>query len=92
MGGVSAIYDLEIKVVEQKGVCPVGHKVGDIFLFEGGLTGAGLCTTALSALLPAISVLTIGAGFPWEADQNSSRRACQDYNNTVIFEVRRILR
>ncbi len=85
-----AISDLEIRVVAQKGSCPVGHKIGDVFLFKGGLTGEGLCTTALTALLPAISVLSIGGSFPWESDPCSTQRACQDFNNTVIFEVKRV--
>lgn len=84
-----AICDLAIKVVAQKGSCPAGHKPGDTFLFKGGLTGEGLCTTALAALMPAISVLSVGGSFPWEKDPRSTRRACQDFNNTVIFEITR---
>lgn len=81
--------DLVISVIKQKGSCPVGHKVGDKFYFSGGLTGEGLCTTALAALIPAISVLTVGASFPWETDPNATIRGCQDCKNTVEFEVRR---
>ena len=85
-----AVYDLQIRVVECKGLCPVGHKTGDTFLLSQGLAPSGLCMTALSALVPAISVLMLGASFPWEDDPACTVRACQDYRNSVIFEVRRV--
>ncbi len=85
-----AVYDLQIRVVECKGLCPVGHKTGDTFLLSQGLAPSGLCMTALSALVPAISVLMFGGSFPWEDDPACTVRACQDYRNSVIFEVRRV--
>lgn len=84
-----AIHDLEIKVVAQKGVCPVGYKTGDSFIIKEGLTPAGLCMTALAALMPGIHVLLVGGSFPWEKDPDATRRACQDFENTVLFEIRR---
>lgn len=85
-----AVHDLQIKVVDCKGLCPVGHKTGDVFSVSQGLAPSGLCMTALSALIPAISVLMLGGSFPWEDDPACTVRACQDYRNSVIFEVRRV--
>ena len=85
-----AVYDVEIRVAEQQGVCPVGFKVGDTFLVKEGLSPSGMCMTAMSALLPAITVLMVGGSFPWESDSESTKRGCQDYKNPVVFEVRRL--
>ena len=85
------VHDLQIKVIDQKGACPVGYKVGDTFYIKNGLTPQGLCMTALSALIPGISVLMVGGSFPWEKDPDSTCRSCQDYKNPVIFEIKRIL-
>ncbi|KJS21870.1 MAG: hypothetical protein VR72_08380 [Clostridiaceae bacterium BRH_c20a] len=87
---MSQIYDLQIKVVDQKGECPVGHKIGETFYIKEGKSPTGLCMTALSALIPGISVLIVGASFPWEEDPAVTCRSCQDYKNPVIFEIRRI--
>ena len=82
-----AVYDLQIRVVECKGLCPVGHKTGDTFLLSQGLAPSGLCMTALSALVPAISVLMFGGSFPWEIRLYCGVPGLQ---NPVIFEVRRV--
>lgn len=82
-----SVHDLEIRVVDCKGVCPVGHRVGDTFTVRGGVSPSGVCMTALSALVPAISVLMLGGSFPWEDDPARTVRACQDYKNSVLFEV-----
>lgn len=83
------ISNLTIKVLECKGGCPLGHKAGDTFEIRGGVSPSGLCMTALSALVPGISVLMLGGSFPWEKDPEATVRACQDYKNAVIFEIRR---
>ncbi len=84
------VHDLQIKVLECKGKCPLGHVAGDTFTIKGGVAPAGLCMTALSALIPGISVLMLGGSFPWEADPECTTRSCQDYKNAVIFEIRRL--
>lgn len=85
-----SIYDLQVKVVDQKGNCPLGYKIGDTFYINEGKSPYGLCMTALSALVPGISVLMVGGSFPWETDPEATRRACQDYKNMVVFEIRRL--
>lgn len=85
-----AVSELRIKVLECKGECPVGHKAGDTFTIKDGLSPCGLCMTAMSALVPAISVLMLGGSFPWEKDPAKTVRSCQDYKNAVLFEVSRI--
>lgn len=84
------VHNLQIKVLECKGKCPLGHKRGDVFFVEEGVSPHGLCMTALAALIPGISVLMLGGSFPWEKDLDCTTRACQDYTNSVIFEIRRL--
>ena len=44
-------YDVEIEIVEQRGHCPNGHKIGEKFL-AGRKTPAGICMGAFASLLP----------------------------------------
>jgi uncharacterized repeat protein (TIGR04076 family) len=46
--------------------------------------------TAMAALIPAVSVLMVGGSFPWEDDPDSCCRTCQDRQNPVTFEIRRL--
>jgi len=85
-----SIYNLRIKVVDQKGKCPIGYKIGDTFYIKDGLSPSGLCMTALSALIPGISVLMVGGSFPWEENPDATCRSCQDYKNPVVFEISRL--
>lgn len=88
---MAGVYDLIITVKEQEGTCPLGYKVGDAFYVRNGVSPAGLCMTAMAALIPAISVLLVGGSFPWENDPDATCRTCQDKRNAVTFEVRRIV-
>ena len=45
-------YDVLVKVVDQKGECGVGHKVGDEFIIKDMKTPEGLCVGALDAMCP----------------------------------------
>jgi uncharacterized repeat protein (TIGR04076 family) len=84
------VFDLKITVKSQRGECAFKYKEGDVFWVRGGASPEGLCMTALAALMPAISVLSVGGSFPWEPDPDSTCRACPDGDNPVVFEVRRI--
>ncbi|MBC7083541.1 MAG: TIGR04076 family protein [Firmicutes bacterium] len=87
---MGSIYDLVITVKDQQGSCALGHKVGDKFYIRKGASPSGLCMTAMAALIPAISVLMVGGSFPWEDDPDATCRTCQDRQNPVTFEVRRL--
>ena len=82
-------YDVEIKVISQKGECTAGHKVGDTWTM-GAKTTEGLCASALHSFFPELRVLRFGGAFPWEKDQDTTTAACPDALNPVVFQLRRI--
>ncbi|MDY6917204.1 MAG: TIGR04076 family protein [Chloroflexota bacterium] len=76
------------RVIQQKGTCEAGHKVGDEFVI-GQKTPAGMCSWAFFALFPFAEVLEFGGSFPWEEDPDKAVAQCPDAANPVVFEVRR---
>ena len=83
------IYDVQIKVISQKGECSAGHKVGDTWVM-GAKAPEGLCASALHSIFPEVRVLRFGGSMPWEKDKDATCLACSDPLNPVVFEVRRI--
>jgi uncharacterized repeat protein (TIGR04076 family) len=81
-------YDVEIKVVSQKGYCGAGHKVGDTWNM-GATTVEGICASALNSIYPDFRVLRFGGELPWEEDKDTATIACPDAINPVVFEIRR---
>jgi uncharacterized repeat protein (TIGR04076 family) len=87
---VQGEYDVELKVIEQKGTCSFGHKVGDVIVFrERGIEGK-ICFHALYSVLPKVMAMRYGAEFPWSEDKDVSTHACPDAYNPVVFQVRRL--
>jgi uncharacterized repeat protein (TIGR04076 family) len=82
-------YDIEITVISQKGTCGVGHKVGDKWVVSGS-TPAGICNSAYHDLYPDIRILRFNGILPWNKDPDVTRLACSDYENPVVFELKRI--
>lgn len=86
---------IEIQLVEARGTCVAGHKVGDTFRVPGGtprFSCDGLCIHALYSMLPKIFAMRYGARFPWEAEgQQALSHACPDAANPHTFELRRIV-
>lgn len=81
---------VKIKVVSQKGVCQINHKLGDeIIVSENGIQG-NICLHALYSLLPKAFAIMYGATFPWLKSFENPRHACPDGKNPVIFEFERI--
>ena len=83
------IRNVRIKILNQKGTCAAGHKVGDEWVV-GEKTPGGLCLFAFSALLPTITPLMFGSSFPWESEPGMTTTACPDPDNPVVFELRRV--
>jgi uncharacterized repeat protein (TIGR04076 family) len=86
---MAEMYQVNLKVVSQKGTCEAGHKVGDEFKCIG-LTPGGVCLSAFDALMPTLWALMFGAEFPWSQDKDRAEVACPDAQNPVVFELRRI--
>ena len=85
-------YDVQLKVVSQKGTCAAGHKVGDEVLIsykENKIEGK-ICLHSLYSILPKIFAFSYGAIFPWLENPDISTHACPDAWNPVVYEVRRL--
>ena len=86
---MSERYEVNIKVISQKGTCAYEHKVGEEWVLKTK-TPEGICLAAFNSLLPNARVLMFGGSFPWEADPDVTTIACPDAENPVVFEVRRL--
>ena len=82
-------YKVVARIVSQKGICSLGHKVGDEFVI-GDYTPAGMCSWAFYTLFPFATALQFGGSFPWESDPDKAVVACPDSANQTVFELRRI--
>jgi uncharacterized repeat protein (TIGR04076 family) len=82
-------YDVQITVISQKGVCGAGHKVGDQWIVSG-VTPAGFCNAAFSILYPNIRMFRFGGILPWTKDPDTYNVSCDDPENPVVFELKRI--
>ena len=83
-------YKVQLKVIDQKGTCSFGHKVGDVITFtERGIEGE-ICFSALYSVLPKVMALRYGAEIPWLEDKDVATHACPDAYNPLVFEVRRL--
>ena len=82
-------YDVEVKVVSQKGTCGAGHKVGDKWTISSK-SPEGICLSALDVIFPSVRVLRFGGSFPWGKDKDVAVVACPDASNPVVFELRRL--
>jgi uncharacterized repeat protein (TIGR04076 family) len=85
---------IEVTQIQQKGVCPRGIKVGDVYVYEDDKLPAIPCQDALYTLWPWMSILRYGGSNPWETDQHGGRGffrvCCQDPDSPVAFRVSRI--
>ncbi len=83
-------YKVELRVIEQKGTCSFGHKVGDVIVFDGRKVDGEICFSALYSVIPKVYAMRYGVQFPWLEDKDVATHACPDAYNPVVFEVRRI--
>lgn len=82
-------YDVVVTVKSQKGHCGWGHKVGDSWKITG-TTPEGMCLAGFAAILPAVRTYMMGGVHPWEKDPDAAYLCCQDADNPVVFEIRRV--
>ena len=82
--------EIEITVINQKGTCHAGHKVGDKFYCTDHKGPEGLCGWAFASIFPYISGLAHGAKYKWEVDKtkNKATACCSDPINPVVFEIK----
>ena len=86
-------YQCEVTVKSVSGKCIFGHKVGDKIFFDGRTIKGDICYEALSTLLHRINAMRFGVDYPFaKDDHNVINTACVDPYNTVVFEVKRIVK
>ncbi len=79
-----------IEVVEAKGKCSFGYKVGDKWETRGLKCIPGFCGAAFHTAFPALFALNFGAKFFFMPDPNSiDTVTCPDGGN-IIFKVTRV--
>ena len=83
------IYKIEAVVVEQKGTCVAGHKVGDKIELND-IKAPSICRPLLNALNGQAMTLKYGGDMPWLKDKDVTRIACPDPENPVVVEIKRI--
>lgn len=84
-------YKLTCKIIEAKGYCIMGHKVGEEF--EISMLNAGkMCGAFYHATYPEIQTLQLGGALPWEQSPDLCHPSCPDQHNLVTAEIRRTLR
>ncbi|MGA2775737.1 MAG: TIGR04076 family protein [Candidatus Omnitrophota bacterium] len=79
-----------IEVVQAKGKCTFGYKVGDKWETTGLKCIPGFCGAAFHTAFPALFALNFGAKFFFMPDPNSiDTVTCPDGGN-IVFKVRRV--
>ena len=83
------------KIVEVKGECSAGHRVGekfDLTLYSEDVAKAhrasGICAFLYDAIFPYLTALQFGGTFPWEKDKDRFLASCPD-NGKVVIEITR---
>jgi len=81
---------MRLEVVQAKGKCAYGYKVGDTFETEGLKCIPGFCGAAYHCAFPALFALNFGAKFFFMQDHDSiDTVTCPDGGN-IVFKVSRI--
>ena len=86
---MKAPYRVEMKVIEQKGTCEFGHRVGDVVKFDGETIEGKICWHSLCSVIYKVHGSLYGADYPWLKDKEVVWHPCPDFKNPVIYEIRR---
>ena len=84
------VPDVTCTVISQEGHCDHNCKVGKTFHIKHGVPPAGMCPHAVHTFFPFLQGLLFGASYPWEPDPDIARVACPDWENPVVYELRRL--
>lgn len=77
---------VRITIKEQRGVCVAGHRVGDVFTYDGLRLPEGMCAAMWNVVYPIAKALAGGCEFSWMVD-GKAKLACPDADNPVVFEI-----
>jgi len=81
-------YKLIATVIDAKGQCDAGHKLGDTFELSIMKT-SGLCGGFYHDMFPAISTYEFGGTYPWH-EEGIFYAGCPDIKNQITLKVERI--
>lgn len=79
-----------IEVVQSKGKCTFGYKVGDKWETTGLKCISGFCGAAFHAAFPALFALNFGAKFFFMKDPNSIDTVTCPDGGDIVFKVTRV--
>lgn len=84
-------YKVRLRVVEIQGTgkCPLGHRIGDEFTYEGW-TIPNLCPAAFNILYPVIRVLSYGGRVGDSPNEYKIQLCCYDPANPTVFQLERL--
>lgn len=80
-------YKVVATVIESKGHCSAGHKVGDTLEISCHNPG-GLCGFFYHDLFPALQTFQFGGNLPWWSE-DSIEVGCPDSKNLVTLKLKR---
>ncbi len=83
----SGVIPLVAEIVEVKGNCHAGHKVGDTMSIGCWDTG-GLCGFFYHDIFPSLNVMQFGGRYPWGPADDLTLE-CPDRANAVSIRIRR---
>lgn len=84
------VKEVRAKVTSVKGVCELGHRVGDVVRFTPHGVEGRLCVHALYSMMPKVFAMMFNGEFPWAQDPDVLTHPCPDAANPVVFELVRI--
>jgi uncharacterized repeat protein (TIGR04076 family) len=80
------IMRMHARIVEQKGYCAAGHRVGDEIDLNG-IRCPDLCGGFYHSIYPIVMAMKYGAELPWLEDKDRISLVCPDYVNPVKLEI-----
>jgi uncharacterized repeat protein (TIGR04076 family) len=83
----SFIKPLKAEIINVKGTCNAGHRIGDTFAISCYDTG-GLCGFFYHDLFPSLSVMQFGGTYPWSSPDEITVE-CPDRGNAVTIKLTR---
>jgi len=80
-------YKIVATIIDSKGTCGAGHKVGDTFEISCHNTG-GLCGWFYHDIFPSLQTFQFGGNLPWWEEDTIEVR-CPDPYNLVTMKLER---
>ncbi len=77
---------IEITKILERGECPLGLKVGQVWEVRDGFLPEGLCAAAWNSMTPYVYALRYGGAMPWNGER-LIEVTCPDAANPVAFRL-----